>query len=355
MTTSVLSPRLPRDDVPSNNPPPRSRFRKRLLVLVALPVVGVVAVLMVVASMVGGGFGPSGGFGALLYDPNSSAPITVTDPRIADLSQEQLHNSVKIIAAAMAMSGTRAGNRLVSVPPRAWIIALATASQESDLINLDHGDRDSLGLFQQRPSQGWGTPQQIMNPTYSTQKFLDRLLQVPSWQTLPLTVAAQAVQRSGFPNAYAKWEPRATALVEALVQALPSAGRITNATVRAAIDFARTQLGKPYVWGATGPDAYDCSGLMLRAWEAAGVVLPRTSREQWHAGQYLPVREAQAGDLIFYAYDTGDPTTIHHVAMYLGDGTIIEAQQSGVPVHIRPFSFDEGELMSYAVRVTPTH
>jgi cell wall-associated NlpC family hydrolase len=252
---------------------------------------------------------------------------------------------VKIIAEGIRMT----------VPPRGWIIALATASQESDLVNLDHGDRDSVGLFQQRPSQGWGTKQQIMDPAYATNKFLSRLVQVPDWSTLPLTVAAQEVQRSAFPEAYAKWEPRATALVEDLVRSLPPTGGITDASVLAAIEFAKAQLGKPYLWGATGPDAYDCSGLMLRAWQAAGVVLPRTSREQWDAGSYLPVALAQAGDLIFYGYDTGDPGTIHHVAMYLGNGSIIEAQQDGVPVHIRPFSFDEAELMPYAVRVRPTH
>jgi cell wall-associated NlpC family hydrolase len=91
---------------------------------------------------------------------------------------------------------------------------------------------------------------------------------------------------------------------------------------------------------------------MLRAWEAAGVTLNRTSREQWRNGDALPVSQAARGDLLFWSYD-GSPAGIHHVAMYLGDGNIIEAQQTGVPVHIRPIQLSPGEtgLMSEAIRV----
>ncbi|RIJ77805.1 hypothetical protein D1871_05420 [Nakamurella silvestris] len=100
--------------------------------------------------------------------------------------------------------------------PRARIIAVATAYQESSLRNLPNGDRDSVGLFQQRPSQGWGTVEQIKDPIYSAGIFYDRLMEVPHWDTLPLTEAAQAVQYSGFPDAYAKWEDEATTLVDGL-------------------------------------------------------------------------------------------------------------------------------------------
>jgi hypothetical protein len=103
-----------------------------------------------------------------------------------------------------------------ALPQRAVLVALATALQESKLRNLDYGDRDSLGLFQQRPSQGWGSPAQVMTPTYAAGKFYDALVKVPNWQSLPVTKAADAVQRSGFPDAYKDWEPRATALSAAL-------------------------------------------------------------------------------------------------------------------------------------------
>jgi peptidoglycan DL-endopeptidase CwlO len=351
--TALLTPRPPASDSPIARPPRRRHhLRRKLLALAAIPLALVLAGVLVLVTLFSSGFGglTSTGFGELRFDPNSNAPIVVNDPALAGLSQDQLRNSLEIIAAGMQVMvpGTQ-----TPLPPRAWVIALATARQESTLINWDRGDRDSVGLFQQRPSQGWGTPADLKDPTYAATKFYQRLVQVPNWQTIPVTEAAQAVQRSAFPNAYARWEPLADALVEALVRALPSTGVITDANIRAAVDFAQRQLGKPYVWGATGPNAFDCSGLTMRAWQVAGVALPRTSREQYGAGRYLPVDQAQAGDLVFYGYDTGDPRTIHHVAMYLGNGTIIEAQQAGVPVHIRPFGLTEGELMPFAVRVTP--
>jgi murein DD-endopeptidase MepM/ murein hydrolase activator NlpD len=101
------------------------------------------------------------------------------------------------------------------LPLRAAVLAIATAMQESGLRNIDYGDRDSLGLFQQRPSQGWGTPVQILDPVYSTGKFLDGLVEVPGWDTGQLTQIIQRVQRSGFPLAYAKWEQQAQQLVAA--------------------------------------------------------------------------------------------------------------------------------------------
>ncbi|WP_371619784.1 hypothetical protein [Streptomyces sp. NBC_00454] len=122
-----------------------------------------------------------------------------------EMSPEQAAN-----AATIAAVGVSKG-----MPDRAVTIALATAMQESALRNLDHGDRDSLGLFQQRPSQGWGTPEQIMDPVYSAGIFYDRLGEVKGYSRLPLTVAAQKVQLSGFPQAYAKHEPDATVLTTA--------------------------------------------------------------------------------------------------------------------------------------------
>ncbi|SEC22628.1 hypothetical protein SAMN05428944_2972 [Streptomyces sp. 1222.5] len=114
-------------------------------------------------------------------------------------------------AATIAAVGTGRG-----MPRRAVTIALATALQESELRNVEHGDRDSLGLFQQRPSQGWGTEGQIMDPTYAAGIFYAHLAKVPDYTGLPLTVAAQRVQRSGYPEAYAKHEPDATLLAAAL-------------------------------------------------------------------------------------------------------------------------------------------
>lgn len=124
-----------------------------------------------------------------------------------ELTQSQAANAATIAAVATARG----------LPERAVTIALATAMQESRLDNLDHGDRDSLGLFQQRPSQGWGTARQILDPVYSTNAFYDSLVKIPGYSRLPLTVAAQKVQKSGYPQAYAKHEADATTLTAALV------------------------------------------------------------------------------------------------------------------------------------------
>jgi hypothetical protein len=102
------------------------------------------------------------------------------------------------------------------LPERAVVIALATAMQESTLRNLDHGDRDSLGLFQQRPSQGWGTPEQVQDPVYAAGQFYDRLVRVPAWESGRLTEVAQAVQRSGYPELYQRWQEFAQSLTVAL-------------------------------------------------------------------------------------------------------------------------------------------
>ena len=109
------------------------------------------------------------------------------------------------------------------MPAHAATIALATALQESKLYNLRGGDRDSLGLFQQRHSQGWGTTQQILDPVHATNAFYDALARVPGYDALPVTVAAQRVQRSGYPSAYAAYENDARALASALTGYSPAA------------------------------------------------------------------------------------------------------------------------------------
>lgn len=134
------------------------------------------------------------------------AAIGATTTGVAGYDPDQIANAGTIVAVGKKMNA----------PNRGWVIAIATAMQESGLRNLDYGDRDSLGLFQQRPSQGWGTPTQIMNPTYSASQFYRHLLAVPGWQTMSLTDAAQTVQSSGFPEAYAKHEHAAQTLVAAV-------------------------------------------------------------------------------------------------------------------------------------------
>jgi murein DD-endopeptidase MepM/ murein hydrolase activator NlpD len=119
------------------------------------------------------------------------------------LSQEQLNNAATIMGVGRSMGASE----------RDLTIAIMTAMQESTLRNLKYGDRDSLGLFQQRPSQGWGTPAQVTNPSYAARKFFESLLRVGDRGHMTLTHAAQAVQRSAYPEAYAKWESMARSVV----------------------------------------------------------------------------------------------------------------------------------------------
>lgn len=122
------------------------------------------------------------------------------------LSTEQADNAALISAVAM-----RRG-----LPARAATIAIATALQESKLSNVSYGDRDSLGLFQQRPSQGWGTRAQILDPEHSTNAFYDALTKINGYQSLQITEAAQRVQRSAFPQAYAGHETQSRSWASAL-------------------------------------------------------------------------------------------------------------------------------------------
>jgi hypothetical protein len=103
------------------------------------------------------------------------------------------------------------------LPERAVVVALATALQESKLRNLSGGDRDSIGLFQQRPSQGWGTPEQLNDPRYAAGKFYTHLMRVSGWQEMRVTDAAQAVQRSGHPQLYEQWADDGDTLAKAFM------------------------------------------------------------------------------------------------------------------------------------------
>ncbi|WP_398859997.1 C40 family peptidase [Streptomyces chengmaiensis] len=283
--------------------------------------------------------------------------------------KEQIPNAKVIVATGVQ----------TKISARGQVIALATALQESGLRNLDHGDRDSLGLFQQRPSQGWGTRAQIMDPVYASTKFYKALKSVKDWESMPLTVAAQKVQKSGLPDAYAKHEPLATALQQAIAPTLGGAaagpagppafagglgaGCVTQAStdygdippgtlpegyqipvtaplqVRNAIRWALGQLGTPYQWGGTctnphgtNPrDRCDCSSLMQRAYGIAGVEISRTTYTQINDGRPVPAGALQPGDLVF---TEGSASRPEHVSMFIGDGLVVHAPRPGRVVEV---------------------
>ena len=164
--------------------------------------------------------------------PRADRQCTVEADGRVSLDADQMAN-----AATIAAIGIRRG-----MPERAVVVALATAFQESKLQNLGHGDRDSVGLFQQRPSKGWGTVEQIQDPRYAARKFYDALRKVRGWEKMRVTDAAQKVQRSAYPEAYEKWADESTVLTKALL------GNATGAV-------ACTVSDKPSVRGLTASTA----------------------------------------------------------------------------------------------------
>lgn len=164
---------------------------------------GLLVALAVVAAVGLYALGEFRGIGPLAGPERCVAEVG--DHRVT-LSPEQAGNAALITAVSVQRG----------LPARAATIALATAYQESGMLNIEHGDRDSVGLFQQRPSQGWGTVEEILDPVYATNAFYDALTQVPGYRDLEITVAAQRVQRSAYPEAYAQHEADARVLASAL-------------------------------------------------------------------------------------------------------------------------------------------
>jgi hypothetical protein len=185
-------------------PPPRRRpsyARRRALALGAF----VVVVALVVAAAVG--------VHGWLSDRGVVPPLPGEEQCVATVKDASvvLDPSQAYYTSIVVGLSVRRG-----LAPRAASIAMATVYQETGIRNLDYGDRDSVGLFQQRPSQGWGTEEQLMDPYYATTKFYNALVRVRDWQTREITVVAQAVQRSAYPDAYADHESDARVLASAL-------------------------------------------------------------------------------------------------------------------------------------------
>jgi hypothetical protein len=173
----------------------------------------VVLLAVIVAGAVAGGVALT-----RAADRKSSAPVGCRVPTLSgsgtfQLSTDQAQNATIIAAVAFKLG----------LPDHAVTVGVATALRESRLENLTYGDLDSLGLFQQRPSQGWGTPAQILDPVYAATAFYQHLVEVPGWETMAVTDAAQAVQHSATPQAYAPYESEARALAAALTGETPAA------------------------------------------------------------------------------------------------------------------------------------
>lgn len=316
-------------------------------------------------------------------------------------SDEQKRNAGIIVKVGQEMGMSK----------RDITIALMTALQESTLRNLNYGDRDSLGLFQQRPSQGWGTQAQVTDPYYSSRKFYTELGKIKNRDSMALTQAAQAVQRSAYPDAYAKWEDSARALlgqqagkitparargaqsvneIQALTPeaqgpmlsgqtgsgtmgapmapglaastapitgmpqfstpdeyvATTGGGAIgqkgVNNTRKAIIERAQQVIGTPYKWGGTDlASGVDCSGFIQSVYKEMGIDLPRVSFQQANYGKRVGLKGLRPGDLV--AWDNSSRNSgADHIAIYLGNGQIIEAPRAGLSVRVRKLRDNEG-------------
>jgi cell wall-associated NlpC family hydrolase len=319
-----------------------------------------------------------------------SPPLTLCGPggtpqSVGDvqLDAEQMGNAQTVVSA-VAQRG---------LPSYAATVALATVAQESMFHNyLVFKDADSLGLFQQRVQ--FYTAPVAANPTRATNAFLDRLVKVSRWATLPLTDVAATVQRprQDLRGAYAKWQSLAAALT---AQLWPRAAATTSATVAAgptapppapgqvppdpcgaagtgpgggsaviphglaatgspagnqAAEFALAQLGKPYVYGSNGPNSWDCSSLTQASWASAGVAIARTTFMQVNDGTPVALAAARSGDLVFIAGTGGTAKNPGHVGMVAGRvGAVtylVAAPRTGEVVQMTPAAHWASQIVS---------
>lgn len=268
---------------------------------------------------------------------------------------------------------------------RGQLIAIMTAMQESTLgmdpAHTRPDENSDAGVFQQRILDGWyGTLEQVNDLTYATTAFykgvtakspgdygsvggtaksphghIRGLADIPNWESLALTDAAQAVQGSQYPNAYAKRQTVAEKIMSALAGvdvtitgSCTGSTTIVNGDVQAVIDRGKSIIGTPYDLGSgtmdgPGPDGIDCSAFVAYAWTAAGYRdLPRVAQDQFDflAAYPVTVDDVQPGDLIYEAWgrtgSVGSPSAISHVTMYIGNDQVIEASRSAKQVRISP-------------------
>lgn len=315
------------------------------LVLLPVVVVGAVSVglLTLLISSGGNDSNPATGAGSCTTLASGSAAPE------AGLTQEQLANAQTIVAVG----------RQLGVPAYGWVVAVATALQESSLTNLPTGHLDSVGLFQQR--SGWAPAADRLDPAKAARMFYEGgrggqkgLVQVKDFESMPLTRAAQAVQASAFPDAYARWEP--------LAQQIVASPRVLSASCYTDADYvgdgtpgsnavasALQELGKPYSWGGGGiggagtgfgPGSatvgFDCSSLVQYAYHrATGMTLPRVTDAQAAALPHVPPgSKLRAGDLLFFRSPADPPSSYHHVGIYDGQGGMVHAPRTGKTVEV---------------------
>lgn len=313
---------------------------KALIALAVVAVLGMGALISVPLLMV---MGSTAVGGDDTTEPTACGPVTQVGGATITLDEEQLANAGTIISTG----------RSLKVPDRGLVVAVATALQESTLQNLNWGDRDSVGLFQQRA--GWGSTAERTDPPTSASMFYNGgragqpgLLDIAGWATMSITEAAQAVQVSAFPLAYAKWETLAASLVKSAIGSDPLGctdpvgASLPTGSVGNMLRVALQQQGDPYVWGAVGPDSFDCSGLIVYSWREAGYrVKIRTAAQMWNNSTPVPRGSEQPGDLLFGNFGARGPGP-GHVMIVVKPGQAVQAPSSGDVVKLTDYRSYDG-------------
>jgi cell wall-associated NlpC family hydrolase len=343
--------------------------------LVAIPVVALVGLLVLL--------GGSASIDASAQGGIAGGAVCATSGPIAGLSDDAAQNARVVAAVASARAGDQAASLILMIGlAESGLRILGNPNDPSadslpvDGIGTDH---DSVGIFQQRPS--WGSAQQRLDPVASTNLLLDRLLAMTGWRGSEPWTAAQHVQNSAYDGDprplnhfsteyggnYHAQLAEATGILNAIKAdsaklhctgtggsgtGQPPAGPTgpfglpddytipagTSPASRAAVLAALAELGKPYVFGAIGPASFDCSGLTQWAWAKAGVSLPHYTGDQWQAGTATDVHALAAGDLVLTPGSDGTLANPQHVGMYIGEGLVVEAPQTGDVVKVVTFS-----------------
>ena len=299
-------------------------------------------------------------------DANERAVLDIGAPNQApvNLTARQMDLAKGYVSVGMQLG----------VPRDGQIIAIMMALQESSLrmlanvnvpgsLSFPHdgvgSDHDSLGTAQQRPAAGWGSVEELMDPIYNVRAFYGGpsgpnkgsprgLLDIPGWQSMTKGQAAQAVQVSAFPELYARWEPDASAIVDALDGGTAPAPCVDTPPVSAPtapsadlsqirkdiLRFTQAGLGGSYVWGGTAFKAWDCSGFVQWIYRQAGINLPRV--EQWRVGKRTD--NPQPGDLV--VQNAQGPDTWGHVGIYAGDGMMYSALNPSVGTLLHPIAWN---------------
>lgn len=349
---------------------------KTLSILAALVVPGVFIFGLVIVGATGEPGAVAVAGGGISLDSLLATTMCIGGGQVGHLTPAESANAETVVTVVAAASDESV---------LAERIALMTALTESglqDLGPMSHND-GSLGIFQQRASENWGTPAQEMDPADATAMFVGRLLKVPDWQRIKPWMAAQDVQHSAFSNGsnYKRHWARAGVVLDNVTGRMtstdcgggPTGGELgppsrhglpvsytippgTTPPATLALHYAIAKLGDAYVWGAAGPSSFDCSGLTMMAWAQAGITLEHYTVSQESEGTKVPVSAIVPGDLVLIPGDDAPgPGEPGHVGIYLGDGLVESAIDAAQGVAVQSWAaFVSGGLDAVVDPIPPT-